>query len=84
MGKVEAGLPSFAMPDLSMIEQLWPAALGIALMSFVETAAAGRAFIKRGDQPLDANRELVATGVANLAGVFSISCRLAGEPRKQQ
>ena len=68
VGKVEAGLPSFAIPDFALIEQLWPAALGIALMSFVETAAAGRAFIKRGDQPLDANRELVATGVANLAG----------------
>jgi high affinity sulfate transporter 1 len=68
VGKVEAGLPSFAIPDLSMVEQLWPAALGIALMSFVETAAAGRAFIRRGDSVPDANRELVATGVANLAG----------------
>jgi high affinity sulfate transporter 1 len=68
VGKVEAGLPSFAIPDISMLEQLWPAALGIALMSFVETAAAGRAFIRRGDTVPDANRELVATGVANLAG----------------
>jgi SulP family sulfate permease len=70
VGKVEAGLPSFAMPDLSMVEQLWPAALGIALMSFVETAAAGRAFIRRGDTVPNANQELVATGVANLAGSF--------------
>jgi len=68
VGKVEAGLPSFAIPDLSMVEQLWPAALGIALMSFVETAAAGRAFIKRGDAQPDANQELIATGMANLAG----------------
>jgi MFS superfamily sulfate permease-like transporter len=68
VGKVEAGLPSFVIPDLTLVEQLWPAALGIALMSFVETAAAGRAFIRRGDTALDANRELVATGVANLAG----------------
>jgi MFS superfamily sulfate permease-like transporter len=68
VGKVEAGLPSFAIPDLALVEQLWPAALGIALMSFVETAAAGRAFIKRGDQQVNANRELVATGVANLVG----------------
>ena len=68
VGKVEAGLPSFAIPDLALVEQLWPAALGIALMSFVETAAAGRAFVKRGDQQIDANRELVATGMANLIG----------------
>ncbi|HZV83263.1 MAG TPA: SulP family inorganic anion transporter, partial [Geobacteraceae bacterium] len=45
-----------------------PAALGIALMSFVETAAAGRAFIKRDDTQPDANHELVATGMANLTG----------------
>lgn len=68
VGTVQAGLPSFALPDLSLAERLWPAAMGIALMSFVETAAVGRAFIKRGDPLPDANRELVATGVANLAG----------------
>ena len=84
VGKVESGLPSFAIPDIALIEQLWPAALGIALMSFVETAAAGRAFIKRGDQSLDANRELVATGVANLAGSFFHIMPAGGEPRKQQ
>ena len=68
VGTVQAGLPSFALPNLSLVERLWPAAIGIALMSFVETAAAGRAFVKRGDPPPDANRELVATGMANLAG----------------
>jgi len=68
VGKVEAGLPSFALPDLSLVEQLWPAALGIALMSFVESAAAGRAFIHKGESTPDANRELVATGMANLVG----------------
>ncbi|MGB7972074.1 MAG: SulP family inorganic anion transporter, partial [Candidatus Deferrimicrobiaceae bacterium] len=68
VGTVQAGLPSFALPDLSLVGRLWPAAMGIALMSFVETAAAGRAFIRRGDPPLEANRELVATGMANLVG----------------
>ncbi len=68
VGTVQAGLPSFSLPNLSLAEQLWPAALGIALMSFVETAAAGRAFIRRGDPLPDANQELVATGMANLAG----------------
>ncbi len=70
VGTVQAGLPTFALPDLDLANQLWPAALGIALMSFVETAAAGRAFINRGDPQPDANRELVATGLANLAGGF--------------
>jgi high affinity sulfate transporter 1 len=68
VGTVQAGLPSFALPDFSLLLQLWPAALGIALMSFVETAAAGRAFVRKGEQTPDANRELVATGIANLVG----------------
>ena len=68
VGKVEAGLPSFALPDLALVELLWPAALGIALMSFVESAAAGRAFVHKGELTPDADRELVATGMANLAG----------------
>src|SRR5512136_3109766 len=49
VGTIQAGLPSLALPDISLAMQLWPEALGIALMSFVETAAAGRAFIHKGD-----------------------------------
>ena len=39
-------------------------------MSFTETIAAGRAFARADDPRIDANRELVATGAANLAGAF--------------
>jgi high affinity sulfate transporter 1 len=70
VGTLQGGLPSFALPDLSLVQQLWPAALGIALMSFVESAAAGRAFLHKGESTPDANSELVATGMANLAGSF--------------
>jgi len=68
VGPVQAGLPALAWPDPALVAQVWPAALGIALMSFVETAAAGRAFIRRGDPLPDSNQELLATGAANLAG----------------
>ncbi len=70
VGAVQAGLPSFAIPSVALAEELWPAALGIALMSFVETAAAGRAFVRKGDPLPAANGELVATGLGNLAGSF--------------
>jgi high affinity sulfate transporter 1 len=70
VGTLQAGLPSFALPDLSLVQQLWPAALGIALMSFVESAAAGRAFLHKGESAPNANGELVATGMANVAGSF--------------
>ncbi len=68
MGKIPQGLPSITLPDLSLIVQLVPAAAGMALMSFTESIAAARAFAGPGDPPVDANRELVAVGAANLAG----------------
>ncbi len=70
VGKVEGGLPGFALPDASLIEQLWPAAIGIALMSFVETIAAGQAFRGEDEPRPSANRELVALGMANMVGGF--------------
>jgi anti-anti-sigma factor len=39
-------------------------------MSFTETIAAGRAFAAPDDPPVNANRELVATGLGNVAGAF--------------
>jgi len=70
VGLIPQGLPSLTLPDLTLIQQLAPGALGIALMSFTETIAAGRAFARPGDPPIDANRELVATGAANLGGAL--------------
>jgi len=68
VGTIPQGFSSLTMPDLSLIERLVPGALGIALMSFTETIAAGRAFARPEDPPIDANRELIATGAANLGG----------------
>jgi SulP family sulfate permease len=70
VGKIPQGLPSLTMPDLALLTELAPGALGIALMSFTETIAAGRAFAATQDPPIDANRELVATGAANLGGAL--------------
>jgi len=53
-----------------LVAALAPGALGIALMSFTETIAAGRAFANPGEPPINANRELVATGAGNLAGAL--------------
>ena len=70
VGLIPQGFPSLTLPDLALIEQLAPGALGIALMSFTETIAAGRAFARPGEPPINANRELVATGAANLGGAL--------------
>jgi len=65
VGQIPRGLPSFIAPNFSLLAVLWPGALGIALMSFTETIAAGRAFAGTGEPPLVPNRELLATGLAN-------------------
>ena len=77
VGQIPKGLPSITMPDFSLAQVLGPAALGIALMSFTETVAAGRAFAKNEEPPLRANRELLATGLANTGGAF-LGCMPAG------
>ena len=64
------GLPPVILPDPQLALTLWPAALGIALMSFTESIAAGRAFARAGEPNPQPNRELFATGAANLAGAL--------------
>jgi high affinity sulfate transporter 1 len=68
VGEVAGGLPTPVWPRLELAEAMWPAAAGIALMSFTETIAAGRAFGGPGEPRPAANQELFALGVANAAG----------------
>lgn len=70
VGDIPVGLPAFQLPDLSLVRDLLPGALGIALMSFTESIAASRAFAEKADPAIDANQELLALGVANIAGGF--------------
>jgi sulfate permease, SulP family len=70
VGAIPNGLPPLTLPDVSLAQQLWPGAVGIALMSFTETIAAGRAF-QANDEPVPrANVELLATGIANVGGAL--------------
>jgi SulP family sulfate permease len=70
VGYIPKGLPSFTPPSVELAAQLWPGALGIALMSFTETIAAGRAFARSEEPSPRANQELLATGLANAAGAL--------------
>jgi high affinity sulfate transporter 1 len=70
VGTIPQGLPFLTLPDPELVWTLLPGALGIALMSFTETIAAGRAFAAPSEPPINANRELLATGAANVAGAF--------------
>jgi MFS superfamily sulfate permease-like transporter len=70
VGSIQGGFPVLQLPQPSLFEAMWPAAAGIALISFTESIAAARAFVRPADPPLDANRELFALGAANAAGAF--------------
>lgn len=70
VGAIPRGMPSLVMPDFALVLQLLPGALGIALMSFTESIAAGRAFAAPGDPVIGPNRELLATGAANLGSAL--------------
>jgi SulP family sulfate permease len=69
-GHIPAGIPTPAVPDLRLVRILWPGALGMALMSFTESIAAGRAFARHDDAPPMPDRELIAVGAANVATGF--------------
>ena len=70
VGKVPAGLPGFSLPslELAQIEELFPIALAIALVGFMESISVAKAFATKHRYEIDANKELVGLGVANLAG----------------
>ena len=71
IGTIPPGLPGVTLPDIGLFATLWPGALGIALISFTESIASGRAFVKSGERRPDANQELLALGAGNaLGGLF--------------
>jgi high affinity sulfate transporter 1 len=70
VGSIQGGFPRPQLPQPGLFEAMWPAAAGIALISFTESIAAARAFERPTDPPIDANRELFALGAANAAGAF--------------
>ena len=68
IGEVAGGLPEPVLPRVDLFAAMWPAAAGIALMSFTESIAAARAFSAPGEPRPIPNRELLAVGLANVAG----------------
>ncbi|MCC5953865.1 MAG: sulfate permease [Acidimicrobiia bacterium] len=73
VGDVPAGLPGPVMPelDLGLVRDLLPVALTIAVVAYAEGVSIAKALARRTRDRIDADRELVATGAANVsAGLF--------------
>jgi sulfate permease, SulP family len=69
LGAVPQGLPRPGLPAtvIDDVQALLPAALGIAFLVFAEGVLLARAFGTKHREEVDANRELVALGAANVA-----------------
>ncbi|XVX20793.1 SulP family inorganic anion transporter [Actinomycetota bacterium] len=69
VGAVPRGLPMPQIPDFTSVPMahLVPAALGIALVGYSDNILTGRAFAARHGTRVDANQEMLALGVANVA-----------------
>jgi high affinity sulfate transporter 1 len=69
VGEVPRGLPAIGIPAVTIADlgALFPTAVGIALISFADTSVISRSFAARRGERVDADRELAALGVVNVA-----------------
>jgi len=69
VGVVPAGLPIPTLPDAPLVAvlALLPTALAIAFVGFMESIAVARSLSAKDGERIDADRELVGLGLANLA-----------------
>ena len=70
VGDVPQGVPSFAMPafGLDSVTSLLAVALTISFVGFMESIAVAKSIANREKYKVDANKELVGLGLANVAG----------------
>lgn len=73
VGLIPQGLPSFQTPvfEIDTIKQLFPTALTLALVAFMEAISVAKAIEeKHKDYTVDPNQELIALGSSNIVGSF--------------
>jgi high affinity sulfate transporter 1 len=73
VGPIHSGLPSLGAPDVSLhdLGTLVPGALGVMLVGFAEGLGAAKTYAARDHYEIDADRELLGLGAANLAAGLS-------------
>jgi sulfate permease, SulP family len=68
VGHIDSGLPTFGAPDIGSDDfaDLLAAAVGVMLVGFAEGLGAAKTYAARAGYDVDANRELLGLGAANL------------------
>jgi len=80
LGNIPRGLPAISIPkvDGTVILSLFPYAMIIALLGFMEAISIAKAMAARTGQRLDPSQELVGQGLANIFGAFTQSYPVSG------
>ncbi|MEM6533116.1 MAG: solute carrier family 26 protein [Myxococcota bacterium] len=79
VGRVPAGLPPLELPRFDFAtDKLIPITLTIALVGFMEAIAVAKKYAALNRYEVDANRELVGIGLANVAAGFSSGYPVTG------
>ncbi|RVT87827.1 SulP family inorganic anion transporter [Inhella crocodyli] len=73
VGQVPQGLPPLTWPtwDPALWRELWPPALLISVVGFVESVSVGQTLAAKRRQRIDPDQELVALGASNLSAAFT-------------
>jgi sulfate permease, SulP family len=73
VGDIDSGLPSLGLPDAGLGDygSLAAGAIGVMLVGFVEGLGAAKSYAARDHYEIDANRELLGIGGANIATALS-------------
>src|SRR3954452_1298651 len=73
VGPIDSGLPTLGLPDVGWhdVGALAAGGIGVMLVGFAEGRGAAKNYAAREHQEIDANRELLGLGGANLASTLS-------------
>jgi MFS superfamily sulfate permease-like transporter len=80
VGDIPKGLPQFGVPSVQwdLLLGLLPAAIVMALIGFVEATSISKAIATTTGQRIDAGKELIGQGLANIVGSFFSSFTVSG------
>ncbi len=80
VGNIPQGLPSFNAPTIQwdLLLSLFPAAIVMALIGFMEATSISKAIASQTGEKIDASKELVGQGLANIVGSFFGSFTVSG------
>ena len=86
VGKVPRGLPTPALPDISLITKnfglILSGAIGVMLVGFSESLAAARQYASKHHYDIDVNQEMLAQGMANVTSGLFQSINVCGSLSK--